>query len=262
MSGPLALHGGGEFQPGDEPFLRRLLDLAALARADDARPIRVELVTSAVARHRPEATFEFAAVALRRVAREAEVERGLELDIDIGHARVVDAASAADPEMTRRIAGSDLVYLPGGDPDAVIRILGGSATLRAIEAARARGAVVAGASAGAMAMGALTWTGDGYVPGFGWAGDVVVVPHAPEVVPHAPEAGMEGRRGTVHALPRDRELMMLGLPERSGVIGGPASWTVVGGAGAWAWTPGAAAPLHAADGATIAVGLSRYREKA
>lgn len=256
MSGPLALHGGGEFQPGDEPFLRRLLDLAALARADDARPIRVELVTSAVARHRPEATFEFAAVALRRVAREAEVERGLELDIDIGHARVVDAASAADPEMTRRIAGSDLVYLPGGDPDAVIRILGGSAALRAIEAARARGAVVAGASAGAMAMGALTWTRDGYVPGFGWAGDVVVVPHAPE-------AGMAGRRGTtVHAPPRDRELTILGLPERSGMIGRPGSWTVVGGAGAWAWTPGAAAPLHTADGATIAVGPSRYREKA
>lgn len=255
MSGPLALHGGGEFRPGDEPFLRRLLDLAALARADDARAIRVELVTSAVARHQPEATFEFAAVALRRVAREAEVERGLELDIDIGHARVVDAVSAADPEMTRRIAGSDLVYLPGGDPDAVIRILGGSAALRAIAAARARGAVVAGASAGAMAMGALTWTRDGYVPGFGWAGDVVVVPHAPE-------AGMAGRRGTAHDLPRGRELTILGLPERSGVIGRPGSWTVVGGAGAWAWAHDAAAPVHAADGAMIAVGPSRYREKA
>ena len=28
MIGPLALHGGGEFLPGDEPFLRRLLALA------------------------------------------------------------------------------------------------------------------------------------------------------------------------------------------------------------------------------------------
>ena len=31
MSGPVALHGGAEFQSGDEPFLAALLDAAAPA---------------------------------------------------------------------------------------------------------------------------------------------------------------------------------------------------------------------------------------
>jgi hypothetical protein len=29
VTGPLALHGGGEFLAGDEPFLRAILELAA-----------------------------------------------------------------------------------------------------------------------------------------------------------------------------------------------------------------------------------------
>ncbi|MEO7664101.1 MAG: Type 1 glutamine amidotransferase-like domain-containing protein, partial [Candidatus Limnocylindrales bacterium] len=185
MSAPLALHGGGEFQSGDEPFLRRILERAAganaagpnaaEAKATGARPIHVELVTSAVARHRPEATFAHASAALRRVIGETGAAQ-----IDIGHARVVDAASAGDPEIATRLAMADLVYLPGGDPDAVIGILAGSRALSAIERARECGAVVAGASAGAMAMGASTWTRTGHVAGFGWAGAIVVIPHASE----------------------------------------------------------------------------------
>ena len=37
MIGPLALHGGGEFLSGDEPFLRRLVELAATAARERAR---------------------------------------------------------------------------------------------------------------------------------------------------------------------------------------------------------------------------------
>jgi hypothetical protein len=39
MIGPLALHGGGEFLSGDEPFLRHLLELASTAALERARAL-------------------------------------------------------------------------------------------------------------------------------------------------------------------------------------------------------------------------------
>jgi len=242
--GPLALHGGGEFLAGDEPFLRALLDLAAVAAAvrDAATAtVRVELLTSAVARHRPDMAFAVGSAAFERVA--AEARPGLPR-IRVRHARVVDAASAADPDLVERLAAADLVYLPGGDRDAVIEVLAGTAAWHAVERARLRGAVVAGASAGAMALGERTWTPDGYVAGFGWAGRLVVVPHAGE-------ARMASMRAAVDALPRGAELTVLGLPERCGVIGRPGAWTVLGDAGAWWWSAHAAAPRHEPPGSVI-----------
>ena len=245
MIGPLALHGGGEFLAGDEPFLRTLLDLAAASAAGRdaaAETVRVELLTSAVARHRPDMAFAVGSAAFERVA--AEARSGLP-PIRVRHARVVDAASAADPDLVERLATADLVYLPGGDPDAVVEILAGTAAWRGVERARLRGAVVAGASAGAMALGERTWTPDGYVAGFGWAGRLVVVPHAGE-------ARMASMRSTVDALPHGTELAVLGLPERCAVIGGPRAWTVLGDAGAWWWPRAAAAPRHEPASSVIA----------
>jgi cyanophycinase-like exopeptidase len=242
--GPLALHGGGEFLSGDEPFLRTLLDLAAVAAAGrDAASdtVRVELLTSAVARHRPDMAFAVGSAAFERVA--AEARPGLP-PIRVRHARVVDAASAADPDIVERLAAADLVYLTGGDPDAVLEILAETAAWHAVERARLRGAVVAGASAGAMALGERTWTPDGYVAGFGWAGRLVVAPHS--------SAGrMASMRAAVDALPRGAELTVLGLPERCGVIGRPGAWTVVGDAGAWWWPRADAAPRREPAGAVI-----------
>lgn len=243
MIGPLALHGGGEFLAGDEPFLRAILELAAGVANERDGPgaiVRVELLTTAVARHRPDAAFAVGWAAFERVAADAHDDP---LPTQIRHARVVDAASAADPDVVERLEVADLIYLPGGDPDAVVSILAGTAAWQAVERARSRGAVVAGASAGAMALGERTWTRDGYVAGFGWAGRLVVVPHAGA-------ERMASIRSAVDALPHGDELAILGLPERTGVIGGPGAWTVVGaaGAGAWWWPP------HAATARVVPVG--------
>jgi putative intracellular protease/amidase len=242
--GPLALHGGGEFLAGDEPFLRTLLDLgaaSATARGSASETLRVELLTTAVARHRPDMAFAVGSAAIERVAAEA---RGELPAVRVRHARVVDAASAADPDVAERLATADLVYLPGGDPDAVVQILRGTAAWHAVERARVRGAVVAGASAGAMALGEQTWTRDGYVAGFGWAGRLVVVPHASV-------DRMGGARGAVDRLPGGSELAIAGLPERAGIVGGADQWRVVGSAGAWWWAPHAPAPRHEEPGAVI-----------
>jgi len=245
LIGPLALHGGGEFLAGDETFLGTLLALAAVATAGRdaaAETVRVELLTSAVARHRPDMAFAVGSAAFERVA--AEARPGLP-PVRVRHARVVDAASAADPDLVARLAAADLVYLPGGDPDAVLETLAGTAAWHAVERARLRGAVVAGASAGAMALGERTWTPDGYVAGFGWAGRLVVAPHASE-------ARMASMRAAADALPGGVDLAVLGLPERCGVTGRPGAWTVVGDAGAWWWPRAAAAPRYQPAGSVIA----------
>src|SRR2546430_1020755 len=54
MSGPIGLHGGGEFMAGDEPFLLALLEAARPAA--DGGPIQAVVVPTAAARHRPDAT--------------------------------------------------------------------------------------------------------------------------------------------------------------------------------------------------------------
>ena len=97
MAGPVALHGGGEFLPGDEPFLRRLLDAASIAadaRAGRDAAIRVVVVPTAAARQNPDAASRFGTSAFQRVA-----DGGRPVQIET--ARVVDAASAEDPG-TRR----------------------------------------------------------------------------------------------------------------------------------------------------------------
>ena len=226
MAGLLALHGGAEFQRPDDAFLTALLRAtavgAALAGADRG-PLRVALVTTATAKHDPGATFAIGASALERLARK------LGLRVAVEEARAIDAASAADREIASRIARADLVHVPGGDPDVVLDVLGGSAALDAIRSAWRRGAAVAGASAGAMAFGRVTWTPGGMRTGFGWAGDLLVVPHADE-------ARMDDavRQRASMGEPR---VGLLGLAECTGVIrDGNGRWRVEGIGHAW-WVP-------------------------
>jgi cyanophycinase-like exopeptidase len=220
VSGPVALHGGGEFLAGDEPFLAALLASAA-RRIADARPIRVVIVPTAAARGRPHLAAALGVAAIERVAK---VEG---LDVVAGAVAVIDAGSAADPGLAARLAEADLIHFPGGDPDLIPTIMLGSAAWTAIEAARARGALLVGASAGAMALAPWTWSVAGGLAGLGIVPGLIVVPHA-------------DRRTWAAALDRfgtwgPVELGGLGLGERTGVItedvapaSGGISWRVVG----------------------------------
>jgi hypothetical protein len=106
----------GRVPPGDEPFLRALLDAAAVQadeRGGPDEPIRVVVVPTAAARHNPDA-----AVAFRHAPPSAR--RGLAAG-PCGSRRpaVVDAVSADDPLTVERLSDADLIYLPGGDPDVI-----------------------------------------------------------------------------------------------------------------------------------------------
>jgi cyanophycinase-like exopeptidase len=244
VTGPIALHGGGEFLPGDEPFLRAILELAPR----DGGVVRVAVVPTAAARGRPDLAAANGVAAFRRLAADVGVEAVVEA------VRVVDAPSGADPALAETLAASTLIHLPGGDPDIMPTLYPGTAAWAAIGRARAAGAVLAGASAGAMGLAAWTWTPAGVVPALGLVPGVIVAPHA-DATSWARWVARFG--GSVPA-----GIGPLGLAERTAIIvpgDGVGPWRVVGEAEARWLAPGStdvAATVIARDGETLDVGTA------
>lgn len=262
MNGPIGLHGGGEYLAGDEPFLDALLEAAvASARKRTASPvavpaaggpegfhpldvsghdfapavpaIRVVILPTAAARGLPDRAAATGRAAFER--RAAAAARPAVVEV----ARIVDQASAADPAELERLAGADLIHLPGGDPDLVPAILAGSPALAAIEAAWSRGAVIAGASAGAMALAEWTWTSGGGIRGLGFVRDLAVVPHYDDIRRTA-------WQNTLDEL-APGGIGYLGLDERTGVLSIPngadgKDWQVAGEGAVYWFARGASEP--------------------
>ncbi len=65
---------------------------------------------------------------------------------------VVDAASANDARTAQLVADADWIYLGGGKPHVAMRVLGDSKVMAALLDSARRGALIIGASAGAMMM--------------------------------------------------------------------------------------------------------------
>ena len=240
MNGPVALHGGGEFLPGDEPFLLAILALAP--RVDGA--VQIAVVPTAAARGRPDLAAANGVAAFQRVS----VDAGVPVVVDA--VPVVDARSAADPTIADCLAAANLTYLPGGDPDIIPTLYPGTAAWAAMRRAWEDGAVLAGASAGAMALAAWTWTRDGGVEGLGVVPGIGVAPHA--------DATSWDQAVARYGAAVPPELGFVGLAERTGVIVPPTAgepWHVVGESEArWLSAAARAAgipPLVARAGETI-----------
>jgi cyanophycinase len=257
MSGPIGLHGGGEYLAGDEPFLDALLTAAgrsarrgvgrtAAADRDQAAvsPIRVVVVPTAAGRGRPD---QAAANGVDAFGRRAAA---LGLSVEVQVARVVDGPSATESAFVEQIRSANLIHLPGGDPDLIPRVLAGSAVLDAIREAWRAGAVLAGASAGAMALAEWTWTPQGGLHGLGFVPGLAVVPHYDEI-----------RRTTWQpAIERlaPGGIGYLGLDERTGILAEPNGtgerrWVVAGPGAAWWFARGALEPLVARSGETLRI---------
>jgi cyanophycinase-like exopeptidase len=288
MNGPIGLHGGGEYLVGDERFLDALLSAAAAAaRARGPAPdrgsvasgleapagydvsghafdggghgldaadgsghglgaagvtIRIVILPTAAARGRPDRAGSIGRAAFERRAAAASWLAIVEV------ARVVDSASADDPTEIERIANADLIHLPGGDPDLVPGTLAGSPALAAIERAWRRGAVIAGASAGAMGLAEWTWTSAGGIRGLGLVAGLAVVPHYDDVRRTAWQATLDDLA--------PGGIGYLGLDERTGVISGAAGsdgrdWRVSGTGAAYWFARGASEPVVARHGAVL-----------
>ncbi len=141
MPGPVALVGAGEFLAPLAEFDRGLLAATGRPRA------RVAILPTASAPD-GEATFRtWAQMGVEHfTALGAEVEPVLVRNVVDGH----DAASL------QAIGEADLIYLSGGHPRHLLRVLRESPLGGALAAAHARGTVVVGCSAGAMAVAGRT----------------------------------------------------------------------------------------------------------
>lgn len=210
MVGMFALAGGDEFRPAYQEADR------ALVAAMPVEFTSIVIVPTAAGHQGPAQAVANGVRHFRAVAPRATVDGVM----------VVDATSANDPQLAARIASAGLVYLTGGDPGHLVHALRGSEALAAIAAVAARGGIVAGSSAGAMALGEVMRWGGGWEPGLGLVPGVAVLPHHANRLPNL----MAARAG----LPE--EVVALGIPvgvtclsrAQNAQSGNPNVWQVLG----------------------------------
>jgi cyanophycinase-like exopeptidase len=206
------------------------VEAATLEAAAGGVP-RIVIVPVAAARQRPDLAAAHGERAFRAAAGRARMTVG------VATASVVTRETAADPGPCALLERAHLVHLPGGDPDLVPSVLRDTPAWAAILRAHARGACVAGASAGAMALAARLWTRDGPADGLGLV--------AGAVVPHFSPTRLDAWRAVVED--GGEPLAWLGLDERTMAIGRPGeAWTVAGRGRVHVIAPGAAGPVRSA----------------
>jgi cyanophycinase len=201
VTGLLALVGGGEFQPGCEFDT----DLLAASGGDDVAVLATGLAYENPAKAVAAATAWFEALG----ARAEEVP-------------VYTRADAMVRENVEAVARSRFVYLVGTSPMHLRSVLKDTPLFDAMVGAWQDGAVLAGSGAGADVLcdpmvdtrgGAFT-VGLGVVPGLA-------------VIPRADQWSADKVRRTVELAPP--ELVLVGLPERSGILRAPdGTWSTVG----------------------------------
>jgi len=206
--GPLALVGGDELRPGNEPQDRRLVDAARGGPAF--------VVTTAAARQHPE-----------RAAENARRWFG-ELGLEIEELPLTTRSRARSPELAARARAGRFFYLVGGDPGLVPKVLAGTPAWEAIVDAWRDGAALAGSSAGAMAFGEWTLIRD-RMPGddrrrfqqaLGLIAGIAVVPHFDTFGTRWVDTSLEAALGD--------DVILLGLDERTAAVFVDGRWRVEG----------------------------------
>lgn len=166
--GIVALVGSGEFLPASEPLDRQLLDWL------DA-PARVVVLPTASAPDGPGVPVRWARMGVAHFTR---------LGALVEPVMLLTRADAGSPALAARIAAANFIYLSGGKPGYLIDTLRDTACWQSIVAVHAAGGVVAGCSAGAMAL-AGRLVGLPLLarsrPALGLVPDLAVIPHFDEL---------------------------------------------------------------------------------
>ena len=217
MNGPVALVGAGEFLAPMAEFDRGLLEATGRIRP------RVVILPTAAA---PDGERTFRAWA------DMGVEQFASLGAEVEPVLVRSVADGYDAASLQAIGEADLVYLSGGHPGHLLRVLTQSPVGEALAEAHARGALVAGCSAGAMAIVGrmvglrtlpktriplplpIRWQ-----PALGLVAGVAVLPHY--------DAWPEPLSAMV-ALQAPRRTVVLGIDEGTAVVGRNGAWQVHG----------------------------------
>ena len=211
MTGPLALVGGDELHPGNEP------QDELLAAAAGRGPAYV--VTTAAARHRPELAAKH--------ARDWFALFGL----DVVELPVRTRTQARSPETAELAAQGRFFYLVGGDPGVVPPVLHDTPVWDAVLSAWRGGAALAGSSAGAMAMGRWTLI-RGRFPGDRrreYRDALALIPRV-AVLPHFATFGREWVASALEGRPSD-DVVLLGIDERTAAVWSDGAWRTMGDGG-------------------------------
>ncbi len=206
MPGVLALVGGDEFKPGNEQQDRMIVASAG--------PGPAYVLPTAAARLGPDRAVVHASAWFASL--------GLELR-ELPVLKRGDAMKAALADDARR---GGFFYLVGGDPGLVARVLRDSLVWRAMFAAWRGGAVLAGSSAGAMALCShtlvrATWPNRFHrrpMEALGAVPSTAVLPHFETF----------GHRWIDSAREAAPDLTLLGIDERSAAVWQDGRWTARG----------------------------------
>jgi len=206
MPGLLALVGGDEFNPGNEQQDRLMAGAAGRGTA--------YVVPTAAARGGPEKAV---ANATRWFAR---------LGLTLEELRVLKRTDANSRELAEEARAGGFFYLVGGDPGHVAEVLRGSRVWSAIFEAWSGGAVLAGSSAGAMALCAhslirRTWPNRFERRPTDALG---VVPDS-AVLPHFDTFGQRWIESAQRELPG---VTLIGIDERSAAVWQDGRWRATG----------------------------------
>ena len=203
MAGWLALAGGAEFQPGCEDADRMLVDAAG------GMGVRVAILPTAAA-----------AEGSPRMAATNGVRHFSRLGANAFGVMIVDAATANDPALAAQLESAQLVYIAGGDPGYLLRCLRGSLAWETMLAAWRNGAVLAGASAGAMVLCEALWNpyARRIKAALGPVKRAAVIPH------HRP--GSEWVKTLRDAL--GQNVALLGIAEQTNLMWDGSTWRVAG----------------------------------
>lgn len=210
-----ALVGSGEYLPAMEAVDRQLL---AAAPRPAGGPVPVVCIPAAAGQEGRASVDRWLNLGLEHFTRLGAAPQA---------ARIVDRASADDPAAAAVIAAAGLIYFSGGDPAYLRACLAGSRAWAAVETARARGAVVAGCSAGAMILARqlpdVRSARLDLQPGFGWVPARLILPHFDQL-----EGFRPGTTELVRSRLGDGEYA-LGIDEETALVGRPgAGWEVQG----------------------------------
>lgn len=217
VPGPVALVGAGEFLAPMAEFDRGLLEATGRPRP------RVVILPTASAVD-GEQTF--------RMWAEMGVEHFSALGAEVEPVLVRTPAEGHDAAALQAIGEADLVYLSGGHPRHLLEVLHGSPIGMALADAHERGAVIAGCSAGAMALVGRTMDFR-FVPrlriplpfplrwpiGLALVDGIAILPHY--------DAWPEPLSALV-ALQAPRSATVLGLDEDTAIVGRDGAWQVHG----------------------------------
>lgn len=203
MSGKIALVGGDEFRPACVD-----MDIDLIPASGVERP-RTLIIPTAAALERPE------------LAASIGVSYFKALGADAAALMALNARDANDEALTAAVDNAHIVYLTGGNPAYLLDALRGSLLLARMLNALERGAILAGSSAGAMAMGQwMRFRGR-------WSAALGVVPEV-VALPHHERSDPDGVLAELSCELPDGATA-LGIDGASGCIGGADGWRVLGG---------------------------------